>query len=327
MLSEKNMDFFKYAIVDIGANSVRMIIYDIDPITKEFTPVDSVRNMMGLAAYKEGGALSPDGAGKLSAIIRDYLARANSYPCDKFSAFATASLRGLSNSAQFLSSIKRKFGVDIDIISGEDEAAYDFDAIRYRFGSEVFPHGVVIDMGGGSTEMIEFEGEHAKKLVSMNLGCVMLGKKFIDDKKRALCPTEDEVSDICDYTKNTLAANESFRGKGENIYLIGGTGRAIAKLHALMNGVNVKNFDGYTFSAPDIEKIRAFAENDVKNGAHVIRKVLADRMATIMPGILAYQQIFGFLGSKVATVCSSGVREGYLLRFINQSFSQRSQEF
>lgn len=321
------MDLFKYAIVDIGANSVRMIIYDIDPVTKEFTTVDSVRNMMGLAAYKEGGALSADGAGKLSAIIREYLARANSYPCDKFSAFATASLRGLSNSAQFIASVKQRFGVDIDVISGEEEAAYDFDAIRHRFGSEVFPHGVVIDMGGGSTEMIEFEGEHPKNLVSMNLGCVMLGKKFISNKKRALCPNENEVSAICDYTQSTLAENESFRGKGENVYLIGGTGRAIAKLHALMNGESVKNFDGYTFSAQDIGKIRAFAENDVQNSAPVIRKALSDRMSTIMPGILAYERIFAFLGSSVATVCASGVREGYLLRFINQSFSQRSQEF
>ena len=321
------MDFFKYAIVDIGANSVRMIIYDIDPITKEFTPVDSVRNMMGLAAYKEGGALSPDGAGKLSAIIRDYLARANSYHCDKFSAFATASLRGLSNSEQFIASIKRKFGIDIDIISGEEEAAYDFDAIRYRFGNEVYPRGVVIDMGGGSTEMIEFENNTSKGLVSMDLGCVMLGKKFINDKKRLICPSAEESKAICNYTKSSLAENERFRGKGENIYLIGGTGRAIAKLHAVMNNINTKNLDGYTFFAPDIEKIRAFAENDVQNGAPVIRKLLSDRTTTIMPGILAYQQIFEFLGSKTATICTCGVREGYLLRFINQSFSQRSQEF
>lgn len=324
--SEINMEFFKYAIVDIGANSVRMIIYDIDPKTGEFFTVDSVRNLMGLASYKEAGALSPDGAGKLTAIIRDYLARANSYPCDKFSAFATASLRGLSNSAEFIASIKRKFGVDIDIISGEDEATYDFDAIRYRFGRDVFPRGIVIDMGGGSTEMIEFESERAKNLVSMNLGCVMLGKKFISGIKRSPFPKKSESEDIINYTKQILAENKYFHGKGENIYLIGGTGRAIAKLHAVMNGVNVKNFDGYTFAAQDISSIRAFAEKDICEGAPVIRKVLSDRIATIMPGILAYEYIFSFLDSKVAIVSACGVREGYLLRFINQNFFQKSQE-
>lgn len=321
------MEFFKYAIVDIGANSIRMIIYDIEPQSGNFTPIYSTRNMMGLASYKEGNTLSADGAGKLTAIIRDYLARANSLPCDKFSAFATASLRGLSNSSDVIDSIKRKFGVEIDIISGEDEAAYDFDAIRYRFGNDVFPHGVVIDMGGGSTEMIRFEGERANALTSMQLGCVMLGKKFIPEIKNSLFPKDTEIDNIKNYTKEILAQNNGFRGKGENVYLIGGTGRAIAKLHAVMKNVDVKNFDGYSFDAEDIGAIRKFAENDIACGAPVIHKILSDRLTTVLPGILAYEEIFSFLGAKHATVSACGVREGYLLRFINQNFSRKSQEF
>lgn len=321
------MEFFKYAIVDIGANSVRMIIYDIDPSCGRFYPVDSARNLLGLAAYKDGGALSADGAGKLTAIIRDYLARANSIPCDKFSAFATASLRGLSNSGEFIASIKKRFGVEIEIISGEEEAAYDFEAIRYRFGSEAFPEGVVIDMGGGSTELIHFSGESADSLTSMPLGCVMLGKKFIPDIKRTLFPMGAEVADIQGYTRAVLAENSGFAGAGKNVYLIGGTGRAIAKIHTAVCGADVKNLDGYTFAAEDIGKIRAFAEADIAAGAPYLRKSLADRLTTIMPGILAYEQIFAFLGTKRATVCTSGVREGYLLRFIRQGLAGKTPEF
>jgi exopolyphosphatase/guanosine-5'-triphosphate,3'-diphosphate pyrophosphatase len=331
---EESMEFFKYAIVDIGANSVRMIIYDIDPVSGKFYPVDSVRNLMGLASYKEGNALSADGAGKLSAIIRDYLARANSVPCDKFSAFATASLRGLSNADKVISTIKKRFGVEIEIISGEEEAAYDFEAIRHRFGREAFPHGTVIDMGGGSTELIRFEGESAKNLTSMPLGCVMLGKKFVSElsapaasQKRSPFPKETEMEDIRAYTKRVLAENEEFRGMGENVYLIGGTGRAIAKLHATVFGADSKNPDGYTFFAEDIGRVREFAEKDIACDAPVIRKILSDRVATIMPGILAYEEIFRFLGTKCATVCLSGVREGYLIEFIRQNLVGKFQEF
>ena len=321
------MEFFKYAIVDIGANSVRMIIYDIDPASGRFYPVDSARNLLGLAAYKEGGALSADGAGKLIAIIRDYLARANSVPCDKFSAFATASLRGLSNSGELIATVKRRFGVEIEIISGEEEAAFDFEAIRYRFGAEAFPEGVVIDMGGGSTELIHFAGESADSLTSMPLGCVMLGNKFIPDIKRTLFPKGAELADIQNYTRAVLAENGGFAGAGENVYLIGGTGRAIAKLHSAVVGADGKNLDGYTFAAEDITKIRAFAEADIAAGAPFLRKSLADRLTTIMPGILAYEQIFAFLGAKRATVCASGVREGYLLRFIRQDLAGKTPEF
>lgn len=321
------MEFFKYAIVDIGANSVRMIIYDIDPESGRFCAVDSARNLLGLAAYKEGGALSADGAGKLSAIIRDYLARANSLPCDKFSAFATASLRGLSNADELIESIKKRFGVEIEIISGEEEAAYDFEAIRYRFGEDAFAHGTVIDMGGGSTELIRFEREQAQSLTSMPLGCVMLGKKFMPEIKKSPFPRETEILDIQNYTREVLEKNEGFRGMGENVYLIGGTGRAIARLHAAAVGDDAKNLDGYTFSCGDISKIRAFAEADIAMGAPFIRKALADRVTTIMPGLIAYEQIFAFLGAKRATVCTSGVREGYLLRFIRQTLAGKTQEF
>lgn len=321
------MEFFKYAIVDIGANSVRMMIYDIDRETGSFSRVYSARNLLGLAAYKEGSALSADGAGKLTAIIRDYLARANSYPCDKFSAFATASLRGLSNAPQLISQIKKRFGVEIEIISGEEEAAYDFEAIRYRFGAEAFERGTVIDMGGGSTELIHFSGEHADSLVSMPLGCVMLGKNFIPDIKKYPFPDGAGARAIKDYTREVLFKNPSFEGAGENVYLIGGTGRALAKLHTAVSGKDVKNLDGYTFCARDISEVRAFAENDIAQGAPFIKKNLSDRVSTIMPGILAYEEIFRFLGTKCATVCSSGVREGYLLRFIRQNLDGKIQEF
>ena len=321
------MEFFKYAIVDIGANSVRMIIYDIDVKSGRFYPTDSARNLLGLAAYKEGNKLSADGMGKLTAIIRDYLARANSIPCDKFSAFATASLRGLSNAEQFTQSIKKRFGVDIEIISGEEEAAYDFEAIKYRFGDEAFSEGVVIDMGGGSTELIYFCGDYAKELTSMPLGCVMLGKKFISGRKKAPFPTKKEAERMVAYTQSVLDENTFFGGKGENVYLIGGTGRAIAKMHAAVKGIEVKNTDGYTFDAEDISLIRDFAEKDISCGAQFIKKALSDRVNTIMPGILAYERIFKFLGTKKATVCASGVREGYLLEFINRDLSQKAQEF
>ena len=321
------MEFFKYAIVDIGANSVRMIIYDIDTENGRFYPVDSVRNLLGLAAYKEGSRLTADGAGKLAAIIRDYLARANSVPCDKFSAFATASLRGLSNADEFIASIKKRFGVEIEIISGEEEAAYDFEAIRHRFGAAAFPRGTVIDMGGGSTELIRFEQGRAEELTSMPLGCVMLGKRFMPEIKKSPFPSGAEVEAIAGYTKDVLAENAAFRGKGENVYLIGGTGRALARLHSEISGADTKNFDGYTFSGADISAIRAFAEADIAAGAPFIKKALADRVSTIMPGIIAYEQIFEFLGTARAAVCTSGVREGYLLRFIQRYLDGKIQEF
>ncbi len=320
------MEPFKYAITDIGANSVRMNIYDVDPETGKFAVIDSVRNMLGLAAYVKDGAVTPDGAGKLSAIIRDYLARANSYPCDKFSAFATASLRGLTNADEVVASIKERFGVSIEIISGIEEATYDFNAIRSRFGENVYSEGIVIDMGGGSTELIMFEGTRSVKLASLPIGCVMLGRRFIPDIKSSLFPTKAQTADIVKYIRDILSENEDFRGKGKNIYLIGGTAKAMAKLYIYMKGDDVKSIDGYSLPASAAKEVRDFVISDAENGSVVLRKVLLDRLLSIVPGTIAYCEIFDFLGAENITVSASGVREGYLLSFIEKHFSRTARE-
>ena len=90
------------AVVDIGSNSVRMNIYEIDEKSGAFSVISSSRAMLKLISYVENGKLSSDGDGKLFSLLREYLAKANSIPCDKFCAFATASLRSVSNSGKVL---------------------------------------------------------------------------------------------------------------------------------------------------------------------------------------------------------------------------------
>ena len=160
-----NEKIFKYAIVDIGANSVRMNIYDIDTETGAFSTALSIRSMLGLAAYAKDGALTSDGIGKLFAVLREFLARANSFPCDAFSAFATASLRGLSNSAKIVRDIKSGLGIEIDIISGELEASYDEDA-AFTLG----PKHILFDIGSATVVCRLLEGDFLdwRKVVPTN---------------------------------------------------------------------------------------------------------------------------------------------------------------
>lgn len=313
----------KYAIVDIGANSVRMNIYDINKDDGSFTVAASARSMLGLAAYAKDGALSPDGCGKLFSVLREFLARANSIPCDAFSAFATASLRGLSNSAALCADIERRLGISIEIISGEKEAAYDLDAIRYRFPDT--KAGTLLDLGGGSTEIVTFDSTNAREAVSFPIGCVMLMKRFTDCDKQSPFPSDRELAAISSYVNDTLATHPAFLGIGGTAYLIGGTARAAAKLHsALVGGESVT--DGYTFSASDLKKTADAALLDARQGGKLIRAVVPDRITTVIPGITAYLAIAEALKLDAFTISTAGVREGYLLEFIRKMLLQKFQE-
>ena len=323
-MNDWNERSYQYAVVDIGANSVRMNSYDIDTADGSFSVSASARSMLGLAAYVKDGALTPDGCGKLFAVLREFLARANSVPCDGFAAFATASLRGLSNSGKICLSIKEKLGIDIEIISGETEAGYDLAAIRYRFPEA--KTGVLIDMGGGSTEIVAFDGETVRTAVSLPIGCVMLMKRFTDCTKRNPFPKKENIARIRDYVKTTLASCPELQNLGGNAFLIGGTARAAAKLHSALTDEKPIT-DGYTFSLSELQKTADAAFRDARKGGKLLRSTVPDRITTVLPGLCAYLVIAEHMGLSAFTLSGAGVREGYLLEFIRKTFLRKSQEF
>ncbi|MBR7161831.1 MAG: hypothetical protein IKD07_05400 [Clostridia bacterium] len=314
----------KYAIVDIGANSVRMNIYDIDTQTGEFSVAASARSMLGLAAYAKNGTLSNDGAGKLFAVLREFLARANSIPCDLFSAFATASLRGLSNSKKILRDIKAGLGIDIEIISGEAEAKYDHAAIRFRFPDT--KRGVLIDMGGGSTEIVHFENDRVMQTVSLPIGCVMLGKHFTECSKKDPFPNETEMENIGIYVKKILTAYPAFRKIGGTAFLIGGTARAAAKLNLSRTEKNEYLPDGYAFSVQALKKTADTAFDDIREGGKWLREIVPDRITSVIPGLVAYLEICSYMALSDFIISNAGVREGYLIDFIRKNFPRKTPE-
>lgn len=303
----------KFAVVDIGANSVRMNIYDIDLSTGSFSVCDSARSMLGLAAYSTGGRLTPDGEGKLFSVLREYLARANSVPADSFSAFATASLRGLENSDKVLSKIKNKLGIDITIISGDEEAGYDFEATRAHFGSSLAPRGVVIDMGGGSTEFVSFSQGNAAYSASLKIGCLALSKKYVKNPPEVTPP---ELEQIKEYVKKTLSEHRPLENCGGTAYLIGGTARACARIFSGISGKNAP-LDGYRFTPAELSIAAEALYSDGARGGSLVKKYSPDRALTVTAGVLALREIIGYVGADGLIVSGAGVREGFLAKMIS----------
>lgn len=320
-MNDFNERIFKYAIVDIGANSVRMNLYDIDTKTGTFSVFSSARSMLGLAAYVKDGELTPDGSGKLFAVLREFLARANSVPCDGFFAFATASLRGLSNSEAILRTVKERLGIGIEIISGETETLYDFTAIRHRFPDAV--RGTLLDLGGGSTEIAVFEGDRILASESLSIGCVRLMKYFTDVTKRDPFPSPEELKEIRKYVRETISACPKFRKVGGEAYFIGGTARAAARLYAADIAAVT---DGFTIPIEELQKAADAAICDARKGGKWLRSVVPDRVTTILPGLYAYLEIASYMDLSGFTLSTAGVREGYLIHFIQKMLPRKFQE-
>ena len=175
--------FYRCAVIDIGANSVRMNIYDINTESREYSIAASARNMLGLAALVSGGKITERGTEMLMQTLAGFREKAKDYGCRRVMAFATAGLRSVSNGIAIADRIRSELGIEISVITGEKEARYDFAAMLGRFGDAIANRGVVLDMGGGSTEMIAFENKEIKALSSMKIGSLALYRNYVRQKK------------------------------------------------------------------------------------------------------------------------------------------------
>lgn len=313
------------AVVDVGSNSVRMNIYEINTETGAFSVISSNRAMLKLAAYVSNGVLSPDGEGKLFALLREYLARANSVPCDDFAAFATASLRGLSNAEKIKERIKKRLGIELEIISGEKEASLDYEATLEHMGRAMAQRGIVIDMGGGSTELIAFDEGRVRHSYSLQIGSLALWKKFCGERKNEPFPTESERDDIRQYVLQEMKKAAPLKSFGGTAYIIGGTARAIARIDAHLSGRDDK-LDGYTITDHRFSDVCTAVIDDSESGGKMIDAICAERITSIVPGVIAFSEIIKAGGVCRAVVSPSGVREGYVLEYIRRTFRKRIRE-
>ena len=315
--------FYRCAVIDIGANSVRMNIYDINTESREYSIAASARNMLGLAALVSGGKITERGTEMLMQTLAGFREKAKDYGCRRVMAFATAGLRSVSNGIAIADRIRSELGIEISVITGEKEARYDFAAMLGRFGDAIANRGVVLDMGGGSTEMIAFENKEIKALYSMKIGSLALYRNYVRQKKSPPFPTRAESWSIIRYTRMVIGSKKEFRGFGGTAYLTGGTARTIAKLHKAVFG-GAGTTAGYSFPAADMPILKKSMIADMKNGGRLLSAIAGDRLNSIMPGLLAYTEIFAFLGVDTIVSCGSGVRDGFLLEFIDENFTKKS---
>ena len=173
----------KIALIDIGSNTIRLVVYDG---TEE---IENTADYAGLVAEVSNGKISPSGIMKLSSSLIKMKKRAEELGCDEIYAFATASLRGVEDKEGLVSYIEEVTGLRMEIISGEAEAMYDYYGIRSIYNEK---HGIAFDLGGGSCQMILFKYGKIREFLSMPIGSL----KIYSDYVYGLLPDAEEKSRI-----------------------------------------------------------------------------------------------------------------------------------
>src|ERR1035437_9961177 len=223
------------AILDIGSNSVRFVVYARRNPTKPFFN-EKVLCLLGRNLNRTG-RLNPEGKKSARLAIGGFLQVAKALGCGSVHAIATAAIRDARDGHTFVQSMRRDLKAHIRIITADQEARYSaLGVLSYIPEAE----GIVADLGGGSLELAHITNGRVYETMSFPLGTLRLygqgrGLPQVINTHMAAVPDH-----LCDDLP---------------LYAVGGTGRAIAAVHSQMKGKNGK-FKSYCMSRPEIMNLR-----------------------------------------------------------------------
>lgn len=202
----------KHAIIDIGSNSVRLLMWSNGKTL--YKTINTTRLGEGIAL---NGYLLPGAMSRTAQAVNDFYSRAVAEGASTVNAFATAAVRSASNGKEFTSLVKEKYGIEIDVISGKEEAALGL------LGALGKNDGGIIDIGGGSTELTVRKNGEILYSKSLDIGAVRLTDLCGRDREKLTNYIKDIVKG---YGEESIAAAKNMRLIG-----IGGTATSIAALH------------------------------------------------------------------------------------------------
>ncbi|MFE5430823.1 phosphatase [Peribacillus simplex] len=290
-----------YGIIDVGSNTIRLNIYSYQEY--QIKSLLHKKVMAGLAGYVVDGYLSPKGIKLACATISDFQNILNNFDIKHIYMFATASLRNIVNTDEAIQNIREYTGLHVDVISGEEEATLGFTGASYELDMKT---GLFIDIGGGSTELVEFSNGQITRAVSMPIGSLSMYSQHVNK----LFPKEEERVIIQQEVLKEL--NKLGQGQNKAYSLICGVGgniRATKKLnnHLLSEGEIVNDFQ-----VKNIQEILSLLNKVNKKSLRRLLQVVPDRIHTIIPGMIILDTIAQYYSSDTVCVSSYGVREGYL---------------
>ena len=281
----------KISAIDVGSNSVRlMVMADGKTLYKQ---LDTTRLAEGLAG---SGVLKPEAIERTARAVQIFAAAAELNGAGTPHVFATAAVRSSKNGADFVARVKALTGIDVDVLSGEEEAACGIlGALRGRDGG-------IIDLGGASTEITLQQGGKTLYSKSVNIGTVRLFDMAGQDRS-ALQAAID----------NSLNGYGVLSLDGKDIYGIGGTATSLAALYHELEKYDPKVVEGTVLTrewlCAEAEKLLSLTVEERK----ALRGMEPRRADVIAGGCLLMYSILNRFYADRITVSESDNLEGYVL--------------
>lgn len=271
----------KKAVIEIGTNSTRMLIAEIedDEINVIKKELSTTRLGEGVDSTKH---LKEEAMKRGLEALKKFKTEINNYNINSVKLVGTSALRDVNNAEVFIEKVNSQLGYDLEIISGEREAELIFKGVTQDLD---FKDYIIIDIGGGSTEFIwkkrDDEEIHMK---SIDIGAVRLTERFIENKKNSL--SRNIIDDISTYVKGILDEEIDNLSDISNLIGVGGTITTMASIMLKLDEYNTEAIHNYILKHSDVNKVMNILRKLTLKRREKVTGLNPDRADIIVPGII-----------------------------------------
>ena len=291
-----------YAVIDIGSNTVRLSVYKV--VGQKVSNLFNEKEQASLRSFVKDGVVSEKGIQRLIDVLRMFKNVVDNFEdIDEVHPFATATIRDAANRVEILSRVKEELDLDIEILSGEDEAKLAF--IGASSSIEV-SRGILTDIGGGSSEIVIIDQNKVIKSTSLSIGSLSAFNDYVDQ----LFMTTAEKKSIDADMKKMFEDKKFYREKHDLLCAVGGSARASLKFYneyyKLDSYNKTKKKDKFN------SMLKEVIEEEPREILDSILEVKPDRIHTLLPGMAILNRVAKYFYCSEISVSQTGVREGYV---------------
>ena len=306
-----------YAVIDLGSNSIRLVVYDVKDAhkrtctNKDFKSLINDKVMAGLSAYVVDGVFTQDGIDRAVSVLRGHAKRARYFDCEKMEVFATAVIRNALNCEEAVAAIEEAAELPISLLSATDEAPLGFVGATCDRAVE---RGTLVDIGGGSTEVIAGRaGSRPDRSHSFNIGCRRVTEKFF----AADPPGAGELERARAWVEEGMRPYfDELRGAGfapERLVAVAGTATTVVSIHERMEVYDTSRVHKAVITRPMLDGVADQLERVPLAQRERIVGLDPGRAPVIVAGMVILQTVLDLAGVDSFTVSESDILHGIIL--------------
>lgn len=300
-------------VIDVGSNTARLVVFDTSP-SYVVRPIFEFKEVPRLGSKtREDGSLDPAAIERGVETLRRFARTLAGLDVDRTLAVTTSAVRDAPNGPEFLRRVERESGILLRVLTGTEEARYGYLGVASAWELH---DDLVVDLGGGSLQIVETRHGALANSVSLPLGALRLTQRHVEHDP----PRGRELDAIRDEARAGIrSAVEAFGGEGYRLFAMGGTVRAIARAAIELRGYPVPRVHGYMIRAHDLDGLTDLIADLPVAKRRAIPGIGSERADVLDAGLIVFSELMKSVKTSEIVVTGTGIREGIALESIGAS--------